>query len=136
MLALNLTATLFLCGLIWFVQIVHYPLFGLVPAPGFSKYAGEHQRRTTWVVIVPMLVELGTAVWLLFDSPERVLPGAGLVLVIVIWLSTFFVQVPAHEVLGRGFDGTVHRRLVVTNWIRTAAWTLRAVLMLRFAHLI
>jgi hypothetical protein len=27
--------------------------------------------------------------------------------------------------LSTGFDPVVHRRLVRTNWIRTAAWTVR-----------
>lgn len=136
MLALNLASTLFLCGLIWFVQVVHYPLFGLVGVEAFGRYAGAHQSRTSLVVIVPMLAELVSAVWLCFGSPQPLLTGAALALVGVIWISTFLLQVPQHDVLARAFDGRAHTRLVRTNWIRTVAWSIRAVLMLRFAHLI
>jgi hypothetical protein len=31
--------------------------------------------------------------------------------------------------LARGFDADVHARLVGTNWIRTAAWSARALLL-------
>ena len=43
----NVGSTLFMTGLIWFVQIVHYPLMGMVPKSEFQKYALAHQRRTT-----------------------------------------------------------------------------------------
>jgi hypothetical protein len=55
-------ATLYMTGVIWFVQIVHYPLFSRVGQPGFSEYAREHVRRTGRVVAGPMLVELASAV--------------------------------------------------------------------------
>ena len=49
-------------GLIWFVQIVHYPLFGLVGVSGFPTYQAAHQSRTTFVVFPLMLVEFVTSV--------------------------------------------------------------------------
>jgi hypothetical protein len=75
-----------------------------------------------------MLVELATAIWILFtDLPDdRLLLGlVGLALLALIWVSTALLQVPAHTRLGRGWDATTHRRLVSTNWIRTAAWLAR-----------
>ena len=56
-----------------------------------------------------------------------------LVLLLVVWGSTTFVQVPLHGRLARGLDATALRRLVLTNWIRTAAWTLRAGLLVLLA---
>ena len=50
-------------------------------------------------------------------------------LVGVIWASTAFIQVPMHNVLGRGFDADAHAHLVSTNWIRTIAWSARAALL-------
>lgn len=37
-------------GVIWFVQIAHYPLFSRVGQPGFSEYEREHARRTSRVI--------------------------------------------------------------------------------------
>ncbi len=56
--------------------------------------------------------------------------AATLVLVLAIWTSTFAVQVPLHGRLARGFDSVTHRRLVLTNWARTAGWSVRGVLAL------
>ena len=56
-LAANVGSTLFMTGLIWFVQIVHYPLMGTVPQGEFRRYALAHQRQTTWVVAPLMLTE-------------------------------------------------------------------------------
>ena len=42
-LVLHVAATMFMVGLIWLVQIVHYPLFAHVGADTFLAY---HQRHT------------------------------------------------------------------------------------------
>ena len=54
-------ATLFLVGLIWFVQIVHYPLMARVPVSEFAAYEHEHQNPTTFAVAPTMLIEVLTA---------------------------------------------------------------------------
>lgn len=123
-------STLVMAGIIWFVQVVHYPLFAQAGSSAFPAYEHAHAARTTWVVAPPMLIELGTAVALIALAPS-VAPTAvaGLALLAIIWVSTFTLQVPCHARLARGFDPEVHRRLVSTNWIRTVAWTARAALV-------
>ncbi len=53
----------------------------------------------------------------------------GLVLLVVIWCSTVFFQMPQHRVLGLGFHDKAYRRLVQSNWIRTLSWTGRSLLV-------
>lgn len=124
-------ATWYMAGLIWFVQVVHYPLFAAVPPDAFTAYERRHTFRTSFVVIPPMLIELACAGALLFLRPESVPLGqaaVGFALLVVVWLSTFLLQVPCHAQLERTFDARVIARLVATNWLRTAAWSLRALL--------
>jgi hypothetical protein len=126
-------STVMMAGLIWFVQHVHYPLMAMVGADGFPAYEREHQRRTGHVVAPLMLVEASTAVALVVllpDGPPRLLAWSGLVLVVAIWLSTWRLQVPCHRHLEAGADERVIRRLVATNRLRTAAWSVRAVVAL------
>jgi hypothetical protein len=133
---IHLAATLFLTGLIWVIQIVHYPLLDQGGVDGFAGFHRRHTRRISLVVIPPMLVELATACWLALENPEAVpvaLPRIGLVLLGIVWLSTFALQVPEHNRLSRGFDRAAHRRLVTGNWIRTIAWSLRAAVALAIA---
>ena len=58
---------------------------------------------------------------------------AGIVLLGVVWLSTWGIQVPCHARLSRGFDARTHRRLVRSNWIRTICWTVRGGIVLGMA---
>lgn len=122
---LHLGATVAMFGVIWFVQIVHYPLFARVGAEGFAEYERAHQRRTSAVVIPLMLIELVTAAWLVVTRTSDPVAWIGAGLVAVIWGSTFLVQVPLHARLERGFDAHTVTRLVRSNWIRTIAWTAR-----------
>lgn len=134
----HLAATLYMVGLIWFVQIVHYPLFARVGEEVFGPYSEAHSRLTSYVVGPPMLVEAATALLLVFRRPEEMplsLALAGAALVAVIWLSTALLQVPRHTTLGSGFDRSAWRGLVGTNWIRTAAWSARGLLVLWMAAL-
>ena len=128
LISIHVASTLFMVGLIWFVQVVHYPLFDSVGNGRFAVYESAHTRRTSWVVGPFMGVEGVTALAvaaLLRDEIGVLLPLSGLVLLAVIHASTVFLQVPAHRRLADGHDSTLTRRLVRTNWIRTIGWSAR-----------
>ena len=132
-LLLHTAATLFMVGLIWFVQIVHYPLFMQVRADSFVLYEVTQNRLTLLVVAPAMLLEAATAIFLLFSRPPAIsapLAYLGVLLLAVIWISTFFIQMPRHAILAQGFNETVWHSLMLTNWIRTITWSLRGVLSL------
>jgi hypothetical protein len=131
-LTVHVGATWFMTGVIWFVQLVHYPLFAAAAGPSFAAYHRRHLSLVTWIVAPAMLIELATGLLLAWAPPAGVSPWTtttGLVLLAVIWLSTAFVQVPGHNRLRHGFDADAHRRLVASNWIRTAAWSARALIV-------
>ena len=135
LLLVHAAATLFMTGLIWFVQVVHYPLFRDVGTGSFVAYEHRHTRLTTAVVWPPMLVELVTAIALVRWRPEAAPAFAvwvALALVVAIWFSTALLQVPAHRTLAQGFDEMTWRRLVRSNWLRTILWTARSSLALWF----
>jgi hypothetical protein len=133
LLLIHAASTLFMTGLIWFVQIVHYPLMARVGREGFAGYEQLHSSYTTLVVGPPMLAEMATALLLIGSPPQRIPATAvwlGAGLLALIWASTWLLQVPQHGILSSGFDADAHRRLVQTNWIRTALWSVRAILVL------
>lgn len=123
-------------GVIWLVQIVHYPLFQFVGKERYTEFHAAHMNWISFVVAPLMIVEAFSTALIIFYPPAnsdwRIL-WFGLILVGVIWASTFFLQVPLHEKLAQGFDAETHRALVNTNWIRTAAWTMRGALVLWLA---
>jgi hypothetical protein len=124
----NVAVTWALVGLIWTIQLVHYKLFDSVGESAWLEYHRRHTANITLLVGPLMLAELLTAAWLIWHRPAGV-PGwavwVGLGLVIAMWLSTAFIQVPLHNRLSAGLDAAVAGRLVATNWIRTIGWTLR-----------
>jgi hypothetical protein len=127
-LVLHAAATLVMVGLIWFVQIVHYPLLARFGRDTSTAVAEEHQRRTGYVVALPMAVEGLTTLALLVDAPAAVWvgwPWIGAVLLAVVLLSTAFVSVPLHARMAHAHDERTGRRLVLTNWPRTVGWTAR-----------
>lgn len=129
----NIGTTLYLVGVIWLVQLLVYPSMANVGADSYAAYHNLHTSRITPVVAPTMIIELLTAIYLVFAPVEKIdhrYFWIGLVLVSIIWASTFFVQVPLHDKLIRGFDGDIQKRLVLTNWIRTIAWSLRGALVL------
>ncbi len=126
-------ATWFMTGLIWFVQVVHYPLFAHVGPDEFAEYHSANTRRTTWVVVGPMVTELVTAAVLVARPPAGVnigLSWLGLLLITVCWASTGWIQVPLHGRLASGHDLKSVQRLVDTNSVRTVAWTAHALIVL------
>ncbi len=135
-LAAHAFATIAMCGVCWFVQVVHYPLFGLVGALSFTPYEEEHVRRTTRVVAPLMLVELATSIILVVLAEQgdlgvpKSLAWAGAAMLALLWASTFAIQVPLHGRLRRAFDARTVRSLVLTNWPRTALWSARSAVAL------
>ncbi len=126
-------ATLFLVGLIWTIQIVHYPLFANVGADGYAAYQTSHMTRITYVVAPVMFAELLTAIYFVFAAYDKINPNLfwfGLALVLLIWVSTLYIQSPIHGKLMEKFDADLVNKLVWTNWIRTILWTVRGALVL------
>ena len=118
-------------GLIWTMQVIHYPLFARVA--DLRAYEVENMRVTAWVVIPPMIVELGVALVLAIRTPPRI-PRIearfGFALVLAIWLSTFLLQAPRHALLANGAGADVLPLLIATNWLRTVCWTARGAIAL------
>jgi len=130
---LHLLSTLMMCGIIWIIQWLHYPLFAHVGESSFQQYEILHRNWISPIVGPLMLIELGTAVLLVLQRSEGISPlwcWIGLGLVGLIWLSTFFIQVPLHNKITLNFEVEAIQALVRSNWIRTIAWTLRAGLLL------
>ncbi len=119
-------------GLIWLIQVVHYPMLADYSAVLPSEAATEHARRITPVVGPFMAVEGVTALALMVAPPAGVswiLMWTAGVLLGVALLSTVIFSVPQHSALAQGHDSAAAERLVRTNWYRTVAWSARGVVL-------
>ena len=123
-------------GLIWVIQIVHYPIFDAIDAgdadAGWAAFARRHTASISVVVGPLMLAEGVTGLWIAADPPMgvgRLVAVSSLALMGVAYGVTAFVSAPLHGRLADRFDTGLHERLVKTNWIRTLAWSARAALL-------
>ena len=128
-----------LAGLAWVVQLVVYPAFLVTgPTPVWPQVHADHTRRTGLVVALPWAVQGLTLAALLVRRPDD-LPLALLLLTGVLAATTVAVtvvsSVPLHTRLAQGYDEALARRLIATNWLRTAAWTAGAACALTLAGL-
>lgn len=125
-----LISTLLMTGVVFFVAVVHYPLFAKVGPTSFGAYHAGHTVRTTVVVMPLMLIEALSSAYLAVSPPmgvARWLCVLGFSAVVVCWLITFGISVPQHNRLASaGFDDRTHRALCVFHWVRTLVWALHA----------
>jgi hypothetical protein len=122
----NIALSWGLLVLIWLVQLIIYPGFHRISPEEFAVYHRWYVIRISSVVLPLMTAELVLVIWwVLSDNYSSISLSAGF-LVIMVWLSTFALQVSIHNQLKTGKEDMLIRRLVATNWIRTAAWSLKA----------
>ncbi|MEY3020442.1 MAG: hypothetical protein RLZZ272_1426 [Actinomycetota bacterium] len=122
----HVTAIAVLVGIIWTVQLVHYPMLAAVAPERFAAAHADHSRAITAVVALPWALEGVTTLWLVVAPPvgvPRWLVGLGALAAAVPVVVTLVASVPAHARLSAGFDLGVHARLVATNRWRTLGWT-------------
>ena len=129
-LTLHAAATWFMVGVIWLIQLVHYPMFAFLDRAKFKRSHAFHSKVTTCIVMPAMLLELALSAVLVWRDGLANWPApAGFALVALLWALTFFVMVPLHRRLeAEGFDSEVHATLLRWNWMRTFAWSARGII--------
>ena len=119
-----------LVGLIWVMQVVHYPLMARVGEAHSQRYQTEHVTRIGGLVAPLMICEAALTMWLCMHATTLHTPWLawlGALLLMVVWSVTALWSVPAHTKLTSPNPAGALKRLVATNWLRTAAWTGRGV---------
>ena len=127
---LNVISAFLLTGVIWTIQIVHYPSFHYIDKLSFTNFHNFHERRISIIVMPLMLIELITSIALYIHNMWSIIFALNLLIVGLIWCSTFFVQVPIHSILSEKKDKNLIEKLVNTNWIRTFLWSIRMLLII------
>ena len=132
----HLIFTSIMTGVIWVIQIVHYPSFHFIEKELYTAFQKFHMNKISIIVIPIMLAELITGMMLFLDksskSPFLII---SFVILVLIWLITGVFFTKAHNELMTGYQELVVNQLVVMNWIRTLLWTLRLLLLTYFVYL-
>jgi hypothetical protein len=115
-----------LTGLIWMVQLVHYPSFQYVAEEQFVTFHHHHTTSISIIVMPLMIMELALSIWLSYSYGWNWRYLSPLLIVLAIWACTFFISVPLHGLLEKTKDTQVIADLVRTNWPRTILWTIKS----------
>lgn len=131
----NLVLSFIAVGLIWTIQLVHYPSMRYISKDKFTEYHNFHSMRISILAMPLMFAELVTSIMLWhqnFNNTVQTVFLVNLIIVALIWLSTFLIQVPLHNALSKEKNTEKLSSLICTNWIRTILWTSRSILMILF----
>ena len=131
MLLIHLLSTALMVGIIWVIQIVHYPSFHYIDKSRYVSFQNFHMNKISYIVIPVMSIEAISGIILLYDD-QTVLFIISLIILLVIWTLTAFYFTRTHHLLAKGYKKEIIRKLVQLNWVRTGLWTLRLVILITY----
>lgn len=127
---LHLVVTSAMAGVIWMVQIVHYPSFFYVDVNKYKPFQNFHMSGIGFIVGPLMGVELITgAMLLIIYKFSNIYFFSSMLLLVGIWLTTAVVFTRIHNKLLNGYNEKLIHDLIRFNWSRTIMWTTRLVLL-------
>ena len=109
----QIVINVYLLGVIIMTQFITYPTFLIIDKNSFNKY---HRK---YVNIISIIV-----------APAMVLEIISLIVLLFIWLTTFIIMVPSHNILSRKNDSKEIKKLININWVRTFLWSVKLIVML------
>ena len=101
---IHFISTIFMTGVIWIVQLVHYPSFFFISEKKFIDFEKFHRYRISLIVLPVMILEIFSGFFLVYKYPGLFLTNvfiSSLIILLVIWVTTFGVSVPMHEKLSK-----------------------------------
>lgn len=122
----HIFSSFFMTGLIWLVQLLHYPSYKYINSDQFTAYQTFHTQTITFIVGPMMVAEIFSGLYLMMQMNWEKIYLVNFVLLMIIWLATAILSVPNHGKLALGYDLGVVDYLIRTNWIRTLAWTIHS----------
>ena len=122
-------STSLMVGIIWVIQLLHYPAFNFIKESDYVEFQHFHMQRISFIVVPVMILELFSAFMLVYYLRYNPLILC-LIILLVIWLITFVFFTKLHQSLLGGYDKIIVDKLVQINWSRTVLWSLRLIILI------
>lgn len=128
---LYIFCSFYMTGVIWLIQLIHYPSFKDIGADEFVAFHRRHSKAMSILVGPIMIAELVTSLILAsqFKTFFEIFWLIQVAMTAALWFLTFLVSVPIHKRLEQSKQDPLLRQLVKTNWPRTVLWTAKAALL-------
>ena len=111
-------------------QFITYPLFQFIGSD-FKTYHRAYTKRMGYVVAPLMVLELLLVIKITTNHYRNIIIIIIGVLTLIIWLSTFFIQVPVHNNISKEKPKNQILFLIKSNYIRTLCWLLKLILSIQ-----
>ena len=122
-------STSLMVGIIWVIQLLHYPAFHFIKQSDYVEFQHFHMKRISFIVVPVMIIEILSGFMLIYYFRSNLLILC-LIILLVIWLITFVFFTKLHQSLLGGYDKIIVKKLVQINWSRTVLWSLRLIILI------
>ena len=119
----------YLVSLLFMTQFITYPTFLHIDKDKFSEYHRKYVNNISFIVAPVMLIELLTLSLIAYFSSEFLIIKS-LILLLVIWLTTFFIMITSHNRISKSFNKKEIISLINYNWVRTILWSFKLLLII------
>ena len=125
----QIVINVYLLGVIIMTQFITYPTFLIIDKNSFNKYHRKYVNIISIIVAPAMVLEITSLIVLVYLSKDFLLVKS-LILLLCIWLTTFIIMVPSHNILSRKNDSKEIKKLININWVRSFLWSVKLIVML------
>ena len=118
-------------AILWFMQIVHYPLLPYVDAGKWTQFSEKRRMFTTMVIYPLMAFEALTGIALILIATQSKTYGllaTSIVLLIALLIYTLAYLNPQFKKINSPDDVANQQRFLKLHWVRTIGWTIRVML--------
>ena len=129
-LMIHIISTSIMVGVIWVIQLVHYPSFKYVNESDYIIFQKYHMSNISYIVFPVMFTELITALIILFFGEKSLFFVLSLIYLFLIWIITGVLFTKYHSILKEGKDLMIIEKMIKANWIRALLWTMRLIMIL------
>ena len=129
-LMIHIISTSIMVGVIWVIQLVHYPSFKYVNESDYIIFQKYHMSNISYIVFPVMFTELITALIILFFGEKSLFFVLSLICLFLIWVITGVLFTKYHNILKEGKDLMIIDKMIKANWIRALLWTMRLIMIL------
>ena len=129
-LMIHIISTSIMVGVIWVIQLVHYPSFKYVNESDYIIFQKYHMSNISNIVFPVMFTELITALIILFFGEKSLFFVLSLICLFLIWVMTGVLFTKYHSILKEGKDLMIIEKMIKANWIRALLWTMRLIMIL------
>ena len=126
---IHFLSTSLMVGIIWVIQLLHYPTFHFIKESDYVEFQHFHMQRISFIVVPVMIIELLSGFMLVYYLRSNLLTIC-LIILLFIWLITFVFFTKLHQSLLDGYNKTIVDKLVKINWSRTILWSLRLIILI------